>query len=110
MSQQINSFVRVEVENERSYKTHFTARVLEDDFRVVGQTSEAVGRPHHSYVVDIHLGHAHDFRPTKALHTPSLRNVHHRHWVNVNVNVKCGFILRILVNKCYCCNTWASTS
>ena len=67
-SDEVDGFVGVEVENERSYEAHLTARVLEDDLGIVGQTSQAVGRPHHRYVVHVHLGHAHHLRPTEPLH------------------------------------------
>jgi len=67
-SEQVNSFVCIQVQNERSYETHFTTGVFKDDFRVVGETSQAVGRPHHRYVVHVHLRESHNFRSSKALH------------------------------------------
>ena len=66
-SDQVDRFVGIEVENECPYETHFTACVLKDDLGVVGQTSQAVGSPHHCYVVHVHLRYSHYFRSCKAL-------------------------------------------
>ena len=67
-SDQVDGFVGVEVKNERSYEAHFTACVLEDDFGIVGQAAQAIRRPHHRYVVNVHLRGSHDLRPSEALH------------------------------------------
>jgi len=67
ISEKVDGFVCIEVEYERSYETHLTPRVLEDDLGVIGQTSQAVGCPDHRDVVYVHLRHAHYFRSRETL-------------------------------------------